>query len=354
MKTSPQNETQVRRKPRSFPLLLLVLLSLIFTISCKEKPIEQPEKVFENGIFILNEGNFQGGNSSLSFLHQPGDSLSHKIFRTALGRPLGDVAQSIQIRQDKAWIVVNNSGKIEVIDLPKLDPHCTISGLISPRYLHFISANKAYVTDLYSRNIAIIDPQNCTVTGHISTGGWTEAILAAENKIFVAQMGTDKILVIDPITDLLLDSISVGREPNSLVRAANGQIWVLCSGGLSEAMPKLLQINPLTHVVTAGATFSNINESPNRLRINAAGDRLYWLNTDVYTQLADSNDVQSRLISAGSRTFYGLEIASTSGELSVLNARDYVQAGELLQFSASGQALGSYGTGIIPSTLVYY
>ena len=75
---------------------------------------------FANGTFVLHEGNFQGGNASLSFLNNFTGIMSNGVFTAVNSIPLGDVGQSMTIWDDKGYIVVNNSGKIEVVDLIEL------------------------------------------------------------------------------------------------------------------------------------------------------------------------------------------------------------------------------------------
>lgn len=331
---------------------ILVLGSAI--ASCKKKDDPPLPASYENGTFLLNEGNFQGGNASLDFWHAEGDSLSRGIFRQHHDFPLGDVAQSMVLRYNKAWIVVNNSGKIEVVDLPSLDLHCTVQGMTSPRYLLFLSASKAYVSDLYSKTIHILNPETCSITGNIPTGGWTEELVMAEGQVFVAQTGTDKVLVIDPATDQITDSLTVGREPNSLQADASGLLWVLCSGGLGETNGTLASIDPISHQVNVVHTFADVNDSPDRLRIDPAGERIYWVQagTIMYWDIGQSQAPQVFAAGRGGR-FYGLDIDPVSGQVYVGDALDFVREGWLYRYSPTGSLQDSFRVGAIPGSFAF-
>ncbi len=123
------------------------------------------------GMFIINEGNFMYANASLTYYIPGSGKTENEVFIRANGINLGDVAQSMSIYGDNGYIVVNNSGVIFVIDPDTFRLKGSITGLISPRYIHFIDARKAYVTDLYQEKITIVDPQAFRISGHIPTPG---------------------------------------------------------------------------------------------------------------------------------------------------------------------------------------
>ena len=81
---------------------------------------------------------------------------------------LGDVAQSMTIHGDKGWIVVNNSHVIFAIDTKTFKETGRIENLTSPRYIHFVSDTKAYVTQLWDNRIFIVDPRRYEIIGYIN------------------------------------------------------------------------------------------------------------------------------------------------------------------------------------------
>ena len=69
------------------------------------------------GLFICNEGNFQYGNATLSYYDPATKSLQNEVFYRANAMKLGDVAQSMTIRNGIGWVVVNNSHVVLIFNV---------------------------------------------------------------------------------------------------------------------------------------------------------------------------------------------------------------------------------------------
>jgi len=163
---------------------LLLLLTVL--VACKKTPdIPSVNYTMGGGVYIMDEGNFMGGNGSLSFYSYDSLKMYNDIFTKANGRPLGDIPYSMIIKDDNAYIVVNNSGKIEVADQATLQSKATINGLISPRNMMVINDSKAYVTSLYSDSVAIISLSNKSISGYINIRRTSEAIVLVGNKAYI-------------------------------------------------------------------------------------------------------------------------------------------------------------------------
>lgn len=68
-------------------------------------------------------------------------------------------------------------------------------------------------------------------------------------------------MIIDTETDVLIDSIQVGIEPNSMVVDRDQNIWVLCSGGYdNEEMPSLWKVNPQNKSVIKKNELNDISQ----------------------------------------------------------------------------------------------
>ena len=122
--------------------LFFILICTIVFYSCSKNPVDTVFFDFtgNRGVYIVNEGNFMFGNSSLSFYDPATKRVVNHVFQARNGAPLGDVAQSMTIWNNLGFVVVNNSGKIYIIDSSTAEFKGSITGLSSPRYIHVINS----------------------------------------------------------------------------------------------------------------------------------------------------------------------------------------------------------------------
>lgn len=347
---------------------LLITASICGFLSCDKDEKLTQEYHAREGVFILNEGNFTYGNASLSFYTPEADSVTNNVFSKTNGFPIGDVLQSMTIIDSLAYLVVNNSGKILVINANTFKYKATIGGFLSPRELLSINPTKAYVSDLYSSSITIINPQNFTVTGHLSIKKSSETMIKFGDYVLVANWSKQNtVFRINSLTDQLVDSVVVTRQPNSMVLDKNNKLWVLSDGGYAGMPGKqnacLTRIDASNFSIEKEFVFADIASSPNRLCINSSRDTLYFLNGSwgsnvsnggVYRMATDASDLPRQpFIAEKKRLFYGLGIDPVKKDIYVSDAVDYLQAGWVFRYSNMGQAIDSFKTDIIPSSFCF-
>ena len=354
-----------RRRAGSMASLIFVFLTFF---SCSKDPLDTVFFDFSGnkGVYVVNEGNFMYGNSSLSFYDSEQKRVYNDVFQARNSAPLGDVAQSIKIWNNLAFVVVNNSGKIYVIDSRTAEFKGSISGLSSPRYVHIVDSQKAYVTDLYSRKITVFNPQTFQITGKISVNNSksefgqhsTEQMLQYKDQIFVNCWSYDnKILVINSATDQLVDSIEVLKQPNSMVIDKYNKIWVLTDGGFEGSpygyeQPGLLKIDAETREIERSFRFA-LGDHPLKLCINPTNDTIFYLNRHVWKMpVTDKRIPELPFITSENASLYGgfysLGIDPLTSEIYVGDAIDHRQNGIIHRYAASGKLIDEFKVGISP------
>ncbi len=313
---------------------------------------------FSNGVFIVNEGNYMYGNSTLSFYDPAKRQITNNLFYDINGLPLGDVGQSMNIYGNKGYIVINNSGKIYIIDVTTGKYSGKITGLTSPRHIQFINKNKAYITDLYAGKISIFDPETNRITGSIITKehSSTEQMVQIGDRIFVSCWSFDNtVLVIDAKTDAITGEIETGKQPGSIVADKENKLWVMCDGGWGKngnGTPVLQKINPVTGTIELTLTLpSDVNAK--RLAINGTRDTLFFIDKGIWKLAVNADKLPESPFIPNKRLFYGLAVNPVNSEVYFSDAIDYSQKGIVYRYSSSGAGIDSFKTGITPGAFCF-
>lgn len=339
--------------------LILIILTLSFSCVKEINPviIDSSESYLSGeGVFIINEGNFRSGNGSLSFFSYDSLKIYNHVFLDINKRPLGDIPYFMTFHGSNAYIVVNNSGKIEVASRNYLKSVATINKIISPRYISFINDMKAYVTSLYSDSLAIIDLKTNSVSGYINLKKTSESISTLYSTAYVANWtGGNKIMVINTVTDQVTDSIKVGMEPESMVIDKNETLWVLCNGGWKrENYAELTGINTRTNKIEKRFIFPSKSDSPTCLQIDGKGETLYFLLNGVSKMAIEAGSLPSEaFIPELNHNFYKMGVNPVNNEIFVTDVVDYVQKGKILRYSKGGALISQIEADIIPGTLCF-
>ena len=327
----------------------------------------------EKGVFIINEGNFMYGNSSLSYYNPETKEVLNNVFYNTNALPLGDVAQSMSIKDSLAYIVINNSGKIYIINKNTFKYKDKITGLVSPRYIFFTNTTKAYISDLYSKKISVYDAGGNSIIGEINidngnsefTQHTSEMFVKTGDKVYVNSWSYDNtILVINSQTDKILDSIKVGKQPNSMVLDKENNLWVLCDGGFSgstygQEKARLCKINTQNDSIEKQYIFDDINVSPSHLKINSGKDSLFFIynswsgnlsNKGIYKMSVYSNNLPAQaFIGITNQNIYGLGVDPENGDIYFSDALNYSQDGVVYRYNSAGLPVDTFKVGINPN-----
>ena len=304
---------------RTIQRICLFLFCLPVFGSCMKWDYGEMEdfSVSASGLFITNEGNFQYSNATLSYYDPATCEVENEVFYRANGFKLGDVAQSMVIRDGIGWIVVNNSHVIFAIDINTFKEVGRITGFTSPRYIHFLSDEKAYVTQIWDYRIFIINP-----------------------------------------TDKVVDELTIGIQPTSLVMDKYNKMWTITDGGYEGSpygyeAPSLYRIDAETFTVEKQFKFK-LGDWPSEVQLNGTRDTLYWINNDIWRMPVEADRVPVRpFLEFRDTKYYGLTVNPNNGEVYVADAIDYQQQGIVYRYSPQGKLIDEFYVGIIPGAFCW-
>ncbi|MEI6124204.1 MAG: DUF5074 domain-containing protein [Bacteroidota bacterium] len=339
-------------------LFLAIIMVAIFFGCKKETSVDiNPDITSDHGVFIVNEGNFQWSNASVTYYNFNDGKYAENVFVDVNSRPLGDVAQSICVLGEKAYIVVNNSNKIEIVNRKDFLSIGVINGFTSPRYLLPINSAKAYVSDLYSNSIAIVDLNTNSITGNIKCNGSSEEMVLVNTTVVVTNTRTDYIYLINSTSDAIVDSIILGFASNSVAEDKNGKLWVMCAGDAANSInASIHRVDIQSKIIEQSFPLPVALNIWDKLRINQTKDTLYYMCNGVFQMPINASALPSQaFIAQGVHVFHSLGINPLNHQIFVADAVDYVQKGKVYYYSsASGALLGTINTGVIPTDFYFY
>ena len=346
---------------------LLFAISAFALVSCKKDQDEAPENQslnldYRSGALVSNEGAFGAGNASVSWI----SSSSHvnELFESQNDLPLGDVLQSLAIHQDRAYAVLNGSQKVEVVNLKDFSAVGTITGCDYPRYFLGIDDDKAYLSNgALSGEILVVNLNTLNIESTISVGSGPEKMAFNGNYVFVANSGgwgdDSTVSVIDPSTDQVVNTLSVGDRPTDIVVDANNEVWVICAGAteydenwqvISETASMIARIDPMGEAVHDLIQLGEVGDHLNQLAISDDGSELYFLLNGV--QKMNINGTPGELVIA--ETAHSIDVDPNTGDIYLTTTPDYISNEEVMIYSPDGALLRTVNVGIAPNGVVFY
>lgn len=347
---------------------ILLIAGFVFVFSsCTDGDDPEPLLEAADGFYIVNEGAFGNSNATLSYYDRETNSVINNVFATANGRGLGDQAQSMSIFNGKGYVVVQNSAKIEVINVEDYTSIATIiDGVISPRYFQGYSTTKGYLSDWgdfgINGSVMVVDLSDNSITKTISTGQGANKMLIKGSSLYVANSGgwgrDSTVVVINTTTDEIVDEINAGQNPNSLQMDKDGSIWVASSGyvaynldwsvDMENSIPgSISKINSSNEVVLHLEVESVFN-GPANLCINTSGDMLYFTyNGAVYNMSITATLLPSTALI--SKSFYGLSVDPYNDNILGMEVPDFSSNGNMIVYDEEGTQLATFTVGIGPN-----
>ena len=355
-------------------ILSVVLLSALFVSCSDDDDPKQPIIEYDKVAYIVNFGNYGGGNGEISIYNIDKESMIQKGYESSNGVPLASNIQSMSIYDDVAYLMSNAGDKIDILDAATLKAisNPISDGITKPRYLA-ASGKYAYVSCWGEVNdwsvmgnsyIAKIELETNKIVGNLDLSGGPEGVIISDNKLYVASSINNEVTVINTTTFEVIKTITVSAVPQQFVKDDLGNLWVSVVSKYSTPFPTdklgFVIINPKNDTVVDEVNFPDIGSegwiaiSPDKKTVYGLGAESWpGTATTIYSVEVASKSLSSEALITG-ESYYGFNVNPDNGDVYVLISPDPTTSGTLEIYAANGTKLSDEATGSGPNQVVYY
>ncbi|WP_434035612.1 DUF5074 domain-containing protein [Formosa sp. 4Alg 33] len=340
--------------------LVLALASTAFLSSCSTDDDDGtpniPQGDYENGYFVLNEGQFGvEGTSGITFIGEDG-TKSDNVYTTVnpVAPEIGGALQSIFLDDDNAYIISGTSNQVTVVDRYTFEYKTTIdTDFSAPRY-GAIANGKAYVTNSNGWDdgsddfVTVIDLTDYSTSTFAMRNA--EHVIEEDDMIYFANgyFGDgNRITVLNPNTNETIEiDLGDGNSPNSIVEE-DDNLYVLTTN--FAGTPNIFEISTASNTITNTIDLSGVVTSPKQLTME--DDTLYFTDATSVYKLDINGTTPSRVLEYTSTSLYGpmYGFAVEDDKIYIADAGDFASAGTTYEYSLSGSLLETFSVGVAPN-----
>lgn len=380
-------------KNRLYIYLSLIITTLLFA-SCRgeetiilsdDESIEEAKDVNANpyGFYLLNEGNMGSNKATLDYMDFTSGVYWHNIYAERnpnVVKELGDVGNDSQIYDNKLWLVINASHKVEIVDA-KTAKRINDIDIPNCRYIVF-EGDYAYVSsyvttiigDINAQEGAVfkIDVKTFEIVGEVKVGRQPEEMIIKNGYLYVANSGgynsdnydnTVSVIRLSSFTQIEKKEVAINLHRIRLDK--NGKIWVLSRGDYYTMPPQLflLETNSngtIKSVEATGLLCSNFDICDDKIYMYNAPYQGNSLSTNITYSIADietATIIEEDFIKDGTESLikipYTIKVNPSTKEVFICDAKNYVSSGTITCYSPQGIKRWSIFTGDIPSTITF-
>lgn len=337
-------------------IYVLLLCASFFMVSCssdKNSAPDEPLGIYDNGLFVLNEGGTSPSSSSVTFIGNTG-TVEQNVFGTvnpgAFG--MGTYLQDMFFDATRAFIISGSANKITVVDRYTFQFIATVdTNFSNPRYGAVING-KAYVTnsaDFFIGTddfLTVIDLSNYA-TSKVPLGDWSEKVIEDSGKLYVSNgyFGSgSSISVFNPANNTIEKVIALGYTPNSL-KKENGMLYVLGS-------TKLTKINLATNTIVGTPLSLPVGQTDAKNLAIDNNTLYYTVGTGVYKMAITATAApQQPLFSYVSGSDFGAMygFAVHDNHIYIGDGGDFISSSYMLDYSTAGVLNATHTVGVAPN-----
>ena len=325
--------------------------------SCtKDDP--RPKGEFSTGVLVINEGSFKKADGTIGFFDPTSLEAKQDIFGVKNnGKALGDIVQSMFVDGDLAYIPVNNSNTLEVVNSNTFVTEYTLADVKLPRYFT-VYKGKGYLTEWVSfadpGRVSVINLTERKVETTITTDFGAENIIEVNGSLYVSNNFSNTISVINPADNKVSTTIEVGSSPGEFVLDIDNKLWVICGGDYGLDNASLHRIDPASNKVEKSLELAVSTSS--HLVLNKAKNQLLFTSGNNIYRVSTQTPVvpQSAFITATDAVqVYGIGVDPQTDIIYVADAKGFQSNGTIFRYKSDGTVMDSFTAGKGPNGFVF-
>lgn len=349
-----------------------LILIVLFIVSCVETPFTELNKddviINKNSILVLAEGLWGMNNAELTSIDIETGTINAQLFERSNESKLGDVANSMLIKGDTAYIIVTSSHYLVAIDLrtSKLIDVLEFPENAGIRDIAIANDSTAYITDFYLHSVHEINLNSMTVSKSIEVGPAPEGIAYNDGRLYVANSGfgdylakeknAGTISVIDIKTDRVDYYYCGPNVVDIVIDKKNSKLFAayLHLPSKEDSLGGVVEYE-LNSMIKS----REIRLDKENLNICFESGKLFYLTGTEFGEIITTQSVltkKSLLYNLNNGFWYSINVSSKHHLIAIGNAKNYQTKGivELYHFDNSNYKIGEYQTGINPGTILFY
>ncbi|MEP2349914.1 MAG: DUF5074 domain-containing protein [Algoriphagus sp.] len=338
------------------------LISVSF--ACSDSGDEKPLGKYNNGILIMNEGNFGTNDGEVYHLNPNTEELLPTIFEAENMRPFAGLLEDMVLEAERLYLVAN-TGKVEIVDPTDFKSLGAVSAdLDQPRSLA-VNGSKLFISDYgpYDASYGTPDSYVAVVNGldgggvskKIEVSNKPEDLFSYNNYIIVAGSEEDKIEIIDATQERVITILDLEASPKQF-HEEDGVLWVYAVDS-DKVIFYTLNLSSLTLGTSYTIPLANASG-----KIAFDGDdEMYILTSSGWPDYNDAvvgidlegNTATATELMTGSG-FYGIGYDDERDQIYVANANGFQGNGSITVVSESGSVIRTFEVGRGPSGFLIY
>src|SRR5690606_21574441 len=348
-------------------LLLFAFLPFVFTACTSDPEPQLTVDSYDNGLLIVNEGNFFSGDGEISHYNQETGEVTNSLYQTVNGVVLAAYIEQVRVIGDNAYIVDSNMGGAKVVAVDKLSfrEKGRVEGLEIPRDVA-VAGNKLFIADWGNYDeegkftnpnsfVAVTDIDGGAIIEKIPVSSRPQSIVVLDGFIYVACAENKEVIKINPDTYEISARITFEASPKAVF--INGNQLMLYS-----TLDQKLHLDVIDQASLSSS--KTVFDIPNSTRIILDGEGQAWALTSAYS--ADYSYTDNKVINFSlegngtlktifeARNLKGIGLDKANRQLYIADDNGIQGNGTVMVTDLQGEEIGKLDVGRVPSKFYFY